>query len=352
MQEHSPAADVNQGAADGHAVIPGTESEQLRDRILTALLSERDGYVSGEHLSEVTGVSRTAVWKHIKHLERLGFRFEAAHRLGYRLVETPDLLMAPLLAQYLPKEASFGKHVRWLPSCDSTNKTAMGLAGAGAPHGTLVTAWEQTGGRGRRGRAWFSPQGGLWMSLILQHPIALSRAAELTLLCSVAVRRAIRATCGASPDIKWPNDLLMGGRKICGILAEIRADGETVQHAVLGIGINSNIPATAFPPDLLAIATSLAIETDSTIHNLTLAAAILKELEPMYRDLEAGGAGFQAVAGEWRAASATLGRHIRVQTASKVLEGDAVDVDDSGVLYLRVDSGQVIPVHSGDVLFS
>lgn len=330
---------------------PTGQGASIRTQVLEALLSAKDQYVSGERLSQAAGVTRTAVWKHIKALQEIGFCFDSAPKLGYRLTHVPDLLLGPLLTRELPQGAVLGRAVHWLPETHSTNAVAMDLANQGAADGTLVTAWEQQGGRGRRGRNWFSPRGGLWMSFVLQRPLALSRAAELTLLCSVAVRRAVLASCGLSPAIKWPNDLLLDGRKVCGVLAEIRSDGESVQHAVLGIGLNSNIPAESFPPELAEVATSLSAVLQQPIANLPLAAAIVSELEPLYDDLAAGGRGFQAVAQEWRAACSTLGKRVSVQLTKELVTGEAIGIDDHGALRLRLDTGTVIDIHSGDVLF-
>ncbi|WDL97225.1 biotin--[acetyl-CoA-carboxylase] ligase [Alicyclobacillus sp. ALC3] len=327
------------------------DGESVRDRIMTRLLERRNEFVSGEDLSAAAGVSRTAVWKHIHVMEQWGFVFDSSPKKGYRMTTVPDLLVGPLLKPRLPQSCVLGRHVVFLPETASTNAVAMELAASGAADGTLVTAWEQTGGRGRRGHAWSSPRGGLWMSLVLQHALPLARAAELTLLASVAVRRAVKDAWGLTADIKWPNDLLIAGRKVCGILAEIRADGESVQHAVLGIGINSAIEADAFPDELAAIATSLQAVAGRSVPNLTLASAILRELEPMYLDLCRGGSGFLAVAEEWRSASITLGRHIAVRTANRTHTGTAVRMDDSGALHLLVDGGETIVIHSGDVLF-
>ncbi|GMA48720.1 hypothetical protein GCM10025857_00770 [Alicyclobacillus contaminans] len=176
-------------------------------------------------------------------------------------------------------------------------------------------------------------------------------AADLTLLTSVAVRRAIVQETGLPVQIKWPNDLLLHGKKICGILAEIRADGETLQHAVIGVGLNSNIPAAAFPHALTDYATSLAAYSDQPISNLQLAGRLFSELEQLFQGLILHGQGFGHVLDEWRAASATLGRRVRVQTPQGLVEGVATDINAGGILYVRQDNGLVVPIHSGDVLF-
>lgn len=333
----------------GEAMI--SDSQVTRNHIIQAFLQAGDAFVSGTDLSAQTGVSRTAIWKHIQVLEDLGFVFESVTRLGHRLTTIPNLLLEPLLKEELTVDASFGRRVIWRRSVDSTNVVATQLAREGAPHGTIVTALEQTGGRGRRGKAWFSPSEGLWFSIILNRLIPLRRAAELTLLTSVAVHRALVRQTGLPIEIKWPNDLLVHGKKVCGILAEIRADGENVQYAVVGIGINTNIPRTDFPDGIDEIATSVLAETNTALNHAALVANILSELEPLYDSLVVSGEGFPSVIEEWRAACSTLGHTVRIQTPAGVLEGIASDIDDGGVLYVQRPDGVTVPVHSGDILF-
>lgn len=335
---------------NGDRLSVGT-TQAIRDDIIQALLQMGDAFLSGPAISARTGVTRTAVWKHIQALERLGFVIESRHRLGYRLLHVPNLLLEPLLRRHLTTDSDFGRTVHWYESLASTNQTAAHLAVEGAPHGTMVAAWAQTGGRGRRGRTWFAPQSGMWWSLILKRPVPLARAAELTLLTCVAVRRALVELTGLPVLIKWPNDLLVAGRKVSGILAEIRADGENVQHAVLGVGINTNIPGPMFPEGIRDIATSILAASGQPVDHCALTGRILTELEPLYQLLSAGQPAFRTVSDEWRAASATLGRTVRVQTATGMLEGTAESLDDGGILYLRRPDGSILPIHSGDVLF-
>jgi BirA family transcriptional regulator, biotin operon repressor / biotin---[acetyl-CoA-carboxylase] ligase len=327
------------------------DSDTTRTAMVKAFLAAGGEFVSGELLSHKLGVTRTAIWKHINALESLGFSFESIHRRGYRLTGIPDIVLEPLLEAHLAPDTKLGRSVHYLKAVDSTNVAAQKLVQQGASHGTIVCAGEQVGGKGRRGRVWFSPTGGLWMSVILRQPFPLQRAAELTLLASVGIRRAIRQISDIDVKIKWPNDLLLNGKKICGILAEIRADGENVHYAVIGFGINTNIEKDLFPPELVNIATSLCGETGNLLSNIALAGKILNELDPLFSDLATGRAGFRDVLEEWKDGSATLGRRIQIQTTRELLTGVAVDVDGSGILYLKLDNDEIIPVHSGDILF-
>lgn len=329
---------------------PTPAEPSLRDEILRAFLNT-NGYLSGEVLSQQLQVSRTAVWKHIRDLEQIGFQFDAAHRRGYRLTHAPNVVLGPLLEDHLLPGTMLGRQVVYIPEVDSTNRYAAELVQHGAAHGTVVTASVQTGGKGRRGRVWFSPAEGLWFSTIIRRPIPLARAAELTLLASVAVRRAIARLTALPVEIKWPNDLLLYGRKICGILAEVRADGEDLEHAIVGIGINTNIPSDTFPETLRDVATSVVAEGGPEISHPALAGAILSEMDPLFEELAAGGSGFAACRDEWKTHSYTLHRDVRVQTPQGILAGRAVDIDVVGVLTLELPNGDHVRIQSGEVLF-
>lgn len=325
--------------------------DDLRSQIIQQFLAAPDRGLTGAILSKSLGITRAAIWKHIHALEELGFSFSAAPRIGYQLTAVPDLCLPPLVAAEQPDDRLFGHWVHWFEAVDSTNKVAMQEI-TQIPHGGIVTAVRQEGGRGRRGRAWASPAGGLWMSIVLKEPLPLARAAELTLLTAVAVRRAILSVTGISADIKWPNDLMVGGRKLCGILAEIRADGENVQHAVIGIGLNANVHVSLLPQEVQKIATSLQAELEAPTSIRSLMSAILTELEPLTTSLMDNGPGFRAVAEEWRSHCTTLGQYVTVQTPAGNISGLADHADDQGVLYVKDDQGQMHAIHSGDVLFS
>jgi BirA family transcriptional regulator, biotin operon repressor / biotin---[acetyl-CoA-carboxylase] ligase len=328
-----------------------TETNDLRQKIVAAFLTEPDKHISGTELSRKTGVSRTAVWKHIKALEGLGFRFESTPRIGHRIVHVPDLLLPGIIQPHVPPGQNIGQRVIWYREVDSTNLQAVKWVQEGVPHGTVVTAMIQTGGKGRRGRVWFSPETGLWFSVVFRAPIPVRQAADLTLLTSVAVRRAVIRHTALPIKIKWPNDLLIHDKKVCGILAEIRADGENLDYAIVGVGMNSNIPRDDFPPELSDQATSLLAESGQPVSHVALATDIFAEMDALFTALIHDGRGFESVVEEWRGASATLGRRVRVLSPQGTIEGVATDIDATGVLYVRTDSGTTVPIHSGDVLF-
>ncbi|EJY55047.1 biotin/acetyl-CoA-carboxylase ligase [Alicyclobacillus hesperidum URH17-3-68] len=325
------------------------DENPVRDRLI-ALFAEAAGPVSGEELSHALGLSRTAIWKQIKALEQVGFAFAASPRVGYRAVTIPDELMAPLVEPHLPLTASLGRPLFWAAERASTNVTALEWAAQGLPHGSVVTAAVQTGGKGRRERAWVSPQGGMWFSVLVRQPCALHQAPDLTLLASLAVWRAL-AESGVSAEIKWPNDILVAGKKVCGILAQMRADGEWVDHAVIGIGINANFPAEQLPEEIRHRATTILSACGFALERPRVLAAILTELDRLYRGL-ATGEGFASVRREWLAHCQTIGRDVEVAIGNEIVRGKAVDVDDQGSLLVELADGNVRQLHSGEVLFS
>src|SRR5512144_2853932 len=317
-------------------------SEEL---VLAFLAEAGDEFVSGEAISDKLGLSRAAVWKHVNALRAQGYRIDALPARGYRLVEIPDRLgeleLRPLLNTH-----DIGEGLHWFEEVGSTNDVAKKLADEGAAHGEVVVAESQTAGRGRRGRAWASPPGrNLYLSVVLRPDLPPSRAAELTLLASVAVCQAVRQA-GVSAGIKWPNDLVCGGRKLAGILTELAADPDRVQWVVVGIGVNVNLRADDLPDDLRPIATSLAIERGAPVPRTLFAAAVLSALEE-WLDLHAE-EGFAPVRAAWKEMSDTLGREVRVRSSAVDLEGLAEDVDEGGALLVRTSAG-LERVLAGDV---
>jgi BirA family biotin operon repressor/biotin-[acetyl-CoA-carboxylase] ligase len=318
-------------------------SEEL---VLAFLAEAGDEFLSGEAISDKLGLSRAAVWKHVNALRAQGYLIEAVPARGYRLVEIPDRLRAlelkPLLAT-----RELGHEVHWFEEVASTNDVAKELAEEGAAHGEVVVAEAQTAGRGRRGRSWSSPPGrNLYLSVVLRPDLPPARAPEMTLLASVAVCEAVRGAGVAAAAIKWPNDILVGGRKVAGILTEMAADPDQVQWVVLGLGVNVNAEAGDFPEELRPIATSLRQERGEPVGRALFAAAVLSRLEG-WLDRHAA-EGFGPVRDAWRGMSDTLGRDVRVRSGGEELVGRAEDVDEQGALLVQTGRG-LERVLSGDV---
>lgn len=329
----------------------------VKERILKALRdSHQEGTgqpVSGGELAKRLGFSRAAVWKHIEELRRSGYPVAASPRLGYWLEAEEDLVFPEAIAETLSQApAGRGRVPEWRIehhlSLPSTNDRAMELAQDGAPEGTVVMAEEQTRGRGRLGRAWHSPKGtGIWLSTILRPACSPAATAAVTLVAAVALSRAIEAESGLRPGIKWPNDLLLSGRKVGGILTEISAELDRVNHLVLGLGVNSNHAAGDFPPDLAGLATSLRIELGRKVSRTALTVRILAEFASSYQEfLERG---FASARAEWLERSATLGRAVVATGPTSRLEGLAVDLDPDGALIIKTPAGDLHRVTGGEV---
>lgn len=249
------------------------------------------------------------------------------------------------------KTAAAGRAVReiiYIESLDSTNRLAMELGDKGALHGTVVIAGSQTKGRGRLGRRWESPAGvNIYMSVILRPDLEPKDATLLTVLSSVASARAIRGETGLNAEIKWPNDLMCRDKKLGGILTELRLISGKILFAVTGIGINVNAAGDDFPPELSATATSVMIETAAKQDINKIIPSVLNKLDDCYNNLLQKGT--RPLLDEWRSLSSTLGRHVRVTTGSGIYTGIAQDIDDKGMLILRLSSGELRKVSEGDL---
>ena len=310
------------------------------ERILERLLAGET--VSGQAISAELGVTRAAVWKQIEQLRALGFVIESQGKQGYRLLSCPDSLMAPVIARGLQTRWA-GRQIVYLPSVDSTNRRARQLAAEGAPHGTLVIADEQTAGRGRRGRGWISPAGeGVFMSLILRPQSHPSEVARLSMQTARAVALSIAQTTGLDARIKWPNDIVCGGRKVCGMLLEMNADEQAVHDVVAGIGIN--VHQTQFAPEIEKTASSLDLLSGQRVCRAALVRAFLEAFERA-EALAAQGALMDA----YRARSATLGQRVQVIAPAGSFTGTALEVTDSGSLIVEDEEGQRREVLAADV---
>src|SRR5258706_2371991 len=275
-------------------------------KILSALRENPDG-VSGAQLAEQLEISRRAVWARIEDLRRLGYDIEAGPHFGYHLVSSPDLLHADDLLARLGKTKIIGRDIRVFEETTSTNDVIEKLARDGVKEGVAVFAESQTKGRGRLGRKWISPaHKGLWFSILLRPDLRPQEATQLTVASATALRRAIVAETGLKPEIKWPNDLLIGGKKVAGILTELNAEPDRVKYAILGIGVDVNVDANELPPEVRKLATSLKIESGKAIVRAELAAAILHELDEDYARIGAGK--FADVADEWEEHCTTIGK--------------------------------------------
>ena len=312
------------------------------------LFHEEGGFVSGEHISRELGVSRTAIWKHISRLRAAGYSIEAVPSRGYRLVASPDLLDAESIRSKL-QSLMIGQRLVCLKRTFSTNADALRLAEDGADEGTVVIADAQSAGKGRRGRAWSSPEGvNLYCSVLLRPKIMPNAAPQLTFLSAVAVARAIEATTDLKPGIKWPNDVLIAGKKVAGLLNEMSAETDAINFVILGIGVNLNMSADQFPDNLRYPATSILLESGSKVVRTSFVAIMLNELDKLYADFLI--LGFAPVRREWEQRCIANGRQVAVSDdGADVASGMFAGIDEDGALLLQTCEGKIKRILSGDV---
>lgn len=320
-------------------------------RTVLELLRGREDFLSGEDLSRRLGLSRAAVWKAVDALRKEGYAIEARTGLGYRLTAAPDAMTESEIRSFLGETALVGRTLQCFDELDSTNLRAKQLALAGAPDGAVVTADCQTAGRGRMDRSFQSPRGkGVYLTALLRPDLPPERLLPVTAMAGVAVCDAVEELCGVRPGLKWPNDPVLGGKKLCGILTELSLEGETgrVQYLVLGIGVNVGQTAGDFTPEVAEMATSLAMALGRSVSRPALAAAEIRALDRLYADLLAGNLAPYLAA--CRRDCVNLGRTVQLISPDGTREtARALDVDDDFSLVVRTEAGEVETVRSGEV---
>jgi BirA family biotin operon repressor/biotin-[acetyl-CoA-carboxylase] ligase len=322
--------------------------QSKRDKLLSFLKQGRGTWVSGEWLSGELGVSRAAINKYVHQLKNVGYPIETSTKKGYCLGEFPDLLVAEEIREGLDTGVFGVGDIIALDETDSTNLRAKDLAAGGAREGTLVVAGKQTEGRGRKGRSWFSPSGGgVYLSLILRPLLAPSEAPRITLMTGVAAAEALVALTRLDARIKWPNDILVRGKKIAGILTEISTEMDRIDHVVVGVGLNVNIPRESLAEGLRERATSVLIETGESFSRVRLLNGFLKQFERYYTILQ--DEGFEPIRYRWKELSDIIGQRVSVEMIGNVRTGRVVDIDPDGVLILRDNQGTMQRIASGDV---
>ena len=319
------------------------------EKILKILRANTDTHTSSDELCKVTGISRAAVWKHVEDLRGEGYEIEASPHLGYRLAAIPDSLIPDEILWKL-KTKLIGKAVISYKKIDSTNDSAYALAEKGIAEGTVVIAEEQTKGKGRHGRKWESPpKSGVYMSCVIRPEMPPNEIAKITLLAAVAVAKAIRRFTGLEAMIKWPNDILIKGRKVCGILTEMKAEQDSIDFIILGIGVNINTPISCLPKGGSSLREELRKPSkDGGLSRVDFVRTLLESLEEEYSRLRIKG--FKPIIDQWRSMSALPGAKIKVLLPNRTIEGEAHDIDPDGSLMVRLDSGVLEKISSGDVV--
>lgn len=317
----------------------------MKTKILE-LLKSGDGYISGQELCGRFGVSRTAVWKVMGKLREEGYEIESVPNRGYRLVGRPDILSASEIASEL-HTTWIARPLCYLESATSTNQVAKTQFAKEEQNGLLVVADEQTSGRGRRGRGWQSPKGeAIYMTLALKPDFAPDKASMLTLLMAYAVCSAVREITGLDAQIKWPNDIVVNKRKVCGILTEMDAEPDYIGSVVIGVGINVN--QTGFPAELCETATSLRLETGALQPRALLIAKTMESFEPLYEQF-AKSQSLVFLKDAYNERLANCGREVVVLEPQGNYEGMAIGINDSGELLVKGSDGVVKEVYAGEV---
>jgi len=320
---------------------------EIRKKLLDAFTNAADTFLSGQHLAELIGCSRTAVWKHIEELRKEGFELEAVRNKGYRIVKTPERITADEIRLGLTTNF-IGKNIHYEESVESTQKIAHRLSNEDEPEGTIIIAEEQRSGKGRMDRTWHSPKyTGIWMSLILRPNIPLTKAPQLTLLTAVAIVQAMEEETGLQPEIKWPNDVLLNGKKVTGILTELQAEADRIHSIIIGIGINVNQKKEDFPSELQEKASSLFIEKGEVISRAGLIKSFFKHFEKLY--LLYLDQGFFPIKLLWEGYAVSIGKILKARTLTNVIEGKALGITDEGVLKLEDETGFVHHIYSADI---
>ncbi len=310
------------------------------------MLYDAESYVSGEELGKKLGVSRTAVWKRIKELQSEGFIIQAKPRLGYRAISYPDKLLPPLLEKGLATSV-IGRNIYYYQTVDSTSSVARSLAEQGAAEGSVVIAEEQTSGRGRYGRRWISPKGAnILGSIILRPSIRLHQVPQLVIIGAVSAAASIYKAIRIAPQLKWPNEILLNGKKVGGILTEFNAELDRIDFVILGIGMNVNFDFSEFP-EMASGATSLSTEAGARVSRVALLQILLEQIEGNYRLLTEGK--FHLVVEQWNALCWGMGGWVQAASVEGRQRGILRRLGDDGSLIIgRADGEQKIAM-TGDV---
>ena len=312
----------------------------MKSKILE-ILEKKGDYVSGEEISKEIGISRAAIWKHIKKLRELGYEIESKTNEGYKLIKSPEKQIEFELERLLDTKI-IGKKILFFEEVDSTNNKAKQIA-LEEKEGTVVISEMQTSGRGRRGREWYSPKGGIYVTFILKPNVSPEKASQLTLVSSLALVETLNAMgSNLNAKIKWPNDVLISGKKISGILTELSADMEKINYIVVGVGINLNTEKEILPEN----GTSLKIEMKEEVSIKLFLKSFLEHYDLIYQEYLNGG--IDQIIEKWKNNSDTLGKKVKIIGINETFEGLAKDIDENGALILETKEKE-IKVYSGDV---
>ncbi|MCE5214686.1 MAG: biotin--[acetyl-CoA-carboxylase] ligase [Methanobacterium sp.] len=317
-----------------------------QNQILKLLYNGKGEFITSKEIESHTGFSKKQIDDYIQILKEEGYIIDESES-GYHLSGTPNILLPYEIKKNL-RTKYLGKNIYFYKEVDSTNDVARKLADEGAAEGTIVIAESQRSGKGRRGKKWISPSGGVWMTIILRPDVEPNKAPQLTLVAGVAVAETLDQECGLDIGIKWPNDILIGDKKVSGILTEVKTDGGIVDYALVGIGIDLNMDINIFPPEIRGGATSLKAELDREIKGAELVQRFLQRFEYYYGEFKEGN--FRDILKQWRRLSSTIGTYVEVHKKGRTVYGEAVGVNKDGKLILEMDDGSLRKIISGECI--
>jgi BirA family transcriptional regulator, biotin operon repressor / biotin---[acetyl-CoA-carboxylase] ligase len=328
-----------------NSYLPGPTDRRI-DALLALLAENPTIVISGPSIAKEIGVKRQTVWRWIETLRASGVNVKGHPRSGYHIERVPDVLAPQLLLRHL-RGTPFAKRILHFFQTESTNDVAMRLGETGEPHGAVVVAERQTAGRGRAGHSWISEKSvGIYVTILLRPAISPMQSPALTLVAGLAARDAIAEETGLSPDIRWPNDVILNGKKVCGILTELQAELDRIHFAAVGIGINVN--QSKMPAELAGIATSLRIETGRVHSRLELLARLLRRLDHYYNQFVAEGTG-PIVRRFAEVSSYGQGKRVRIMNGTESFVGTTAGLEPSGILRVQRDDGRIESIISGTV---
>ena len=319
-------------------------------KVLTFLKTHNTEYLSGQDLSDVLRISRVAVWKHIKKIQALGYTVESKQKKGYKLTANSELLLPWEITSGLETK-TLGQHAYYLGSIDSTQNQALKMANDSKNDGVIIIAEKQTGGRGRSGRKWISPKGGIWFSIILHPKFDIANTTLFPIASSLALAYAIEKTCKISTELKWPNDLTIKGKKLAGMLVDASFESNKIENLVLGVGINFNVDVKKMEKILKKTSNYYGIaslnEQKNKVNAIKLVQSFLVELEKIYGLLNTNQT--KEIISEWTKRSSTIGKKVEINTVNGKIKGQAVKIDDDGGLLIK-NKGKINKIIAGDII--
>lgn len=319
----------------------------MKEKIIKALKDNKGEFISGQDLSDKLSVSRTSIWKHINSLKEEGYNIESISRKGHRLISSPDIINGDEIREYLNTKY-IGRKILHFDSIDSTNIKAKEIAMSNNEEGIVIISEEQTKARGRLGRNWSSPKGkGIWMSIIVRPDINPLDASKITQITAATIYNAMNEM-DIEVSIKWPNDIILNSKKVCGILTEMSAEIMQINYLVIGIGVNVNIESNEFPEEIFAKATSLKAELKREINRKELVGRILNNFEYFYEQMIIKGTIKEAL-DICREKSILIGKKVRVIQKNQSVERIAVDLNEDGELLVKDEKGEITKLISGEV---